>query len=117
MAQQLGHLAPDPAVIAAQGGQDLGCYAVALADQAEQDVLGPDVVVAELQRLAQGELQDLLGPRGERDVPGRGLAAAAHDADDPLPHRLLVDAQRGRARAATPLPSWISPSRMCSVPM
>ena len=44
-------------------------------------VLGADVVVAELEGLTERELQDLLGARGEGDVPGRGLL--------PLPDDLL----------------------------
>ena len=39
----------------------------------EEDVLGADVVVAELQRLAQRELEDLLRAWGERDVTRRRL--------------------------------------------
>jgi hypothetical protein len=46
--------------------------------------------VAELQRLAQRELQHLLGPRRERDVPARRLLALADD----LLH-LLADALQG----------------------
>src|SRR5690606_34532303 len=50
---------------------------LALADEAEQDVLGADVVVAQLQRLAQGQLEHLLGTRRERDVARRSLLALA----------------------------------------
>src|SRR4029078_2949022 len=49
-------------------------------DEAEQDVLGADVVVAEAQRLAQRELEHLLRARGERDLAGRDLVALAADA-------------------------------------
>src|SRR6185295_17953766 len=42
-----------------------------LTHKAEQDVLCADVVVSQAQRLAEGELEDLLGARGERDLPGR----------------------------------------------
>jgi hypothetical protein len=42
-------------------------------------VLGADVVVAQLQGLAQGELQHLLGAGGERDVPTRCLLPLADD--------------------------------------
>ena len=45
-------------------------------------MLGADVVVAERQRLAKRELEHLLGPRRERDLPGGDLFAGAHDADD-----------------------------------
>ena len=68
--------------------EDLGGDTLALADQAEEDVLGPDVVVAQLQRLPQRELEDLLGPGGEGDVPGGGLRSLADDLDDLAAHRL-----------------------------
>ena len=51
--QQLDHLLADPAGVSAQLDQHLDGDAPALAHQAEQDVLGADVVVAQLQRLAQ----------------------------------------------------------------
>ena len=54
-------------------------------------MLGADVVVAELQRLAQRQLQHLLGPRRERDVPARRLLALADDLLDLLPDALQGD--------------------------
>jgi hypothetical protein len=57
-------------------------------------VLGADVVVAELQRLAQRQLQHLLGARGERDVSTGRLLALADDLLDLLAHALQRDAQR-----------------------
>ena len=54
--------------VGAQLHEHLGGDALALADEAEEDVLGADVVVAELQRLAERQLEDLLGARGEGDV-------------------------------------------------
>ncbi len=66
--QQLDDLLAHPGEVGAQLDQHLGGDALALADQAEQDVLGADVVVAELQRLAQAQLEDLLRPRREGDV-------------------------------------------------
>src|SRR5205823_1959588 len=42
--------------------------ALVLADEAEQDVLGADVVVAEGERLAQRKLEHLLRARRERDL-------------------------------------------------
>ena len=48
--------------------QDARGDALVLADEAEQDVLGADVVVAEAQRLAQRQLEHLLGARRERDL-------------------------------------------------
>ena len=44
-------------------------------------MLGADVVVAQRQRLAQGKLQDLLGARRERDLPGGDLLTGADDAN------------------------------------
>ena len=56
-------------------------------------MLGADVVVAELQRLAQRQLQHLLRPRGEGDVTGRGLLALADDLLDLLADALERDAE------------------------
>ena len=50
-------------------GQDLRAYPVLLPHQAEQDVLGADVVVVQFEGLAERQLEGLLRPRGERDVP------------------------------------------------
>src|SRR6185437_7744623 len=49
--QQLDDLLADPVEVGTELHQDLGGDAVAFPDQAEQDVLSPDVVVTELQRL------------------------------------------------------------------
>ena len=59
--------------VGAELDEHLGGDALALADETEQDVLGADVVVAELERLAQRQLEHLLRPRRERDVPRRRL--------------------------------------------
>ncbi len=80
-------------------------------------MLGADVVVTELQRLTEAELEHLLGTGSERDVPGRGLLSLADDFLD-----LTTDASREIPNdssdfAATPSPSWMRPRRMCSVPM
>jgi hypothetical protein len=66
--------------------QDAGRDAFVFADQAEEDVLGADVVVAQRQGFAEGQLEDLLGARRERYLPGRHLFAGAHDAHDRRPH-------------------------------
>src|SRR6476469_6211705 len=73
--------------------EHLGGDALTLADQAEQDVLGADVGVAELQRLAQGQLEHLLGARRERDVPARRLLALADDLLDLRAHGLQGDVE------------------------
>ena len=92
-AEQLDDLLADPVEVGAELDQDLGRDALALADQAEQDVLGADVVVTELQRLAQAELEDLLGARRERDVPARGLLALADGLLDLGPNGLQRDVE------------------------
>ena len=61
--------------------QDAGAHAFALAHQAEQDVLGADVVVTERECLAQRELEHLLRGRGERDLAGGDLLAGPDQAD------------------------------------
>jgi hypothetical protein len=61
--------------------QDARGHALVLADQAEQDVLGADVVVAKRERLAERQLEHLLGARGERDLAGGDLLAGADDPD------------------------------------
>ncbi len=73
--------------------EHLGGHAFAFADQTEEDVLGPDVVVAELERLAQRQLEDLLRARRERDVAAGGLRALTDDLDDLLAHRFEADAE------------------------
>ena len=74
--------------------QDARGDALVLAHQAEQDVLGADVVVAEAQRLAQRELEHLLGARRERDLAGGDLLAGADDAHDLRAHALDGDVER-----------------------
>ena len=92
--QQLDDLLADAGQVGAQLHEHLGGDALALTDEAEQDVLGADVVVAELQRLAQRQLEDLLGPGREGDVPGRRRAALADDLLDLVAHGLERDAER-----------------------
>ena len=74
--------------------EDLRGDAFSLADETQQDVLGPDVVVTELQRFAQGQLENLLRARRERDVTGRRHLALTDDLLDLLAHRLQHDAER-----------------------
>src|SRR5690606_17790683 len=75
--QQLDDLLADLVEVGAEFDQYLRGHTFALADEAEQDVFGADVVVAELQGLAQGQFEDLLGTRGEGDVPAGSLLALA----------------------------------------
>ena len=85
-----------PVQVGAEPDQHLGGDALTLADQAEQDVLGTDVVVAQLVGLTQRELEHLLRERSERDVSGRCLLAPADDLLHLLAHRLQADPQRLR---------------------
>jgi hypothetical protein len=57
-------------------------------------VLGADVVVAELEGLPQGELENLLGPGREGDVARRRRAALADDLLHLGAHGLQGDAER-----------------------
>ena len=68
--------------------------ALVLAHQAEQDVLGADVVVAEAERLAQRELEHLLRPRRERDLARGDLFTRPDDPDDLSAHALDRDIER-----------------------
>ena len=74
--------------------QDAGRDALVLAHEPEQDVLGADVVVAERERLAQGQLEHLLGARRERDLARRHLVALADDPRDLRADLLDRDVER-----------------------
>ena len=74
--------------------QDPRGDALVLADEAEQDVLGADVVVAQGERFPQRELEHLLRARRERDLSGRDLVALADDARDLRPHLFHGDVER-----------------------
>ena len=73
--------------------EDAGGDALVLAHEAEQDVLGADVVVAEGERLAQRQLEHLLGARRERDLAGGDLLTGADDAHDLGAHALDGDVE------------------------
>jgi hypothetical protein len=88
------HLVADLVRIGVEIEQDAGRDALVLTHQAEQDVLGADVVVAEREGLAQGQLEHLLGPRRERDLAGGDLLAGADDADHLRADPLGGDVQR-----------------------
>ncbi|MND04502.1 hypothetical protein D3C83_248080 [compost metagenome] len=57
-------------------------------------MLGADVVVAQAQRLAEGELEDLLGARREGDLAGGDLFAGTDDAHDLGADALHRDVER-----------------------
>ena len=90
--QQLNDGLADLVEVGAELLEHLGGDALPFSDQAEEDVLGSDVVVAELERLAQRELEHLLGARRERDVAARSLRALTDDLDDLGTNRLEADA-------------------------
>src|SRR4051794_22361028 len=92
--QHADDLVADLLGVSVEVEQDARGDALVLAHEAEQDVLGADVVVAEAQRFAQRELEDLLRARRERDLTGGDLLAAAHDADDLSAHALHGDVER-----------------------
>src|SRR6185503_17587891 len=99
------------------------CEALLLAEQAEQDVFGTDVVVLERPRLVLGENDDLAGsfgeafehcassfprgPRGMAEAPivanGSGDAAppnGAFDSRNPLPANRVESAQEDGSKTA-----------------
>ena len=84
--EELDDLLTDARQIRAQLDEHLGSDAFSLADEPEENVFGADVVVAELQRLAEGELEHLLGAGRERDVTRRSGAAVADDLLDLRAH-------------------------------
>src|SRR5262249_31631354 len=78
-AEELEHLFTDVLDLDLQVAQDLRGDALALADEAEEEVVGPDVGVAEVARLLEGELEDLLRPRREGELPHRDHRRAGRD--------------------------------------
>ena len=57
--QQLDDLLADAVEIGTELDQNLGCYALTLTDETEQDVLRTDVVVSELQALRADSAREL----------------------------------------------------------
>ena len=73
----LRHASADALHVRAEVPEDLGADTLALASQPEQKVLGPDVALLKLQGLPERQLEDLPGPRREREVTRlRGLASS-----------------------------------------
>ena len=92
--KQLDDLLAHLVEVGAELDEHLSGNALTLADEAEQDVLGADVVVAELQGLAQRQLENLLGARRERDVTRRLLLALADDVLHLLAHGIERNPER-----------------------
>ena len=75
----MNDLLAHPVQIGAKLDEHLRCDAFALADQAQEDVLGADVVVPELQRLTKRQLENLLRPWSEGNVSTRRLLPLTDD--------------------------------------
>jgi hypothetical protein len=92
--QELDDLLADTAEIGAELDQYLRRDALALTDEAEQDVLRTDVVMAELECLTERKLEHLLGPRSKRNVTRWRRSALADDLLDLVADGLQRNAQR-----------------------
>ena len=115
--EQLDDLLADAREVGAEALEHLGRHALAFADEAEQHVLGADVAVAELERLTQGELEHLLRPGVNGGEPVGAVPASPMVSSTFSRTASSETPNDSSALAATPSPSWISPRRMCSVPM
>ena len=90
-----------PREVGPEADQDGRSHSLTFPQQSQEHVLCPDVAVIHLQRLAQREFQDLLGPRREgrgaaRDGPGRpdrllDLVADGVEGDPERPQGLGAD--------------------------
>ena len=78
-AEKVEDLLADLLQLQAEVHEDLGGHAVLLAEQAEQEVLRPHVVVVQVPRLLDGVLDDLLGPRRLRELAHRHHLGSALD--------------------------------------
>ena len=103
-AQQPQHLGARLLEVHARVGQHLRRDALLLAQQAEQQVLGPHVGVVQLPRLGHRQLQHLLRPRRVRQVgAGRGRGLPLLDRVlDLLLHFLEIHLQVGQHRGGDP---------------
>ena len=91
LAQHADHLGAHLGEINAEVFQDPGSDALTFADQAQQQVLGADVVVTQLAGFLQGQLENTFGPGGEGDLHGHEAGAPADDLLDFHPGILEVD--------------------------
>src|SRR5439155_784501 len=78
---RLGHSLARRLELDAERLQHAGSDTLALARDAEQEVLGADVTVTELTSLVDRELDDLLDPRRQRDLARRRRRVAAPDGE------------------------------------
>ncbi len=93
-AQHADDLVANRLRVGAEVEQDARGDAPVLAHEAEQEVLGADVVVAEAQCLAQRKLQHFLRARRERHLARPRLVAHPDDAGDLAAHLFDRDVQR-----------------------
>ena len=89
--QDADDLVADLVEVHAEGLEDAGGDALALADEAEQQVLGADVVVAEAARFVDRELDDALRPWRQPDLTDDRTVTAADDELDGGPHLRQLD--------------------------
>ena len=101
--EQLNDLLAHTSQVGAQADEDLGGDTLALAYEAEQHVLGADVVVTQLKRLTEGQLEDLLRTWRERRRPRRGGPRWPDRLLDFLAHGLQRDAERLERLGRDPL--------------
>ena len=83
--QDADDLVADLVEVHAERLEDAGGDALALADEAEEQVLGADVVVAEPARLVDRQLDDPLGSRRQADLADDRPIAATDDELDRRP--------------------------------
>ena len=115
--QHADDLVADLVQVHAEALEHAGGDALALAHEAQQQVLGADVVVAEPARLVDRQLDHALRARGQPDLTDDGPVAAPDDELDRRPHLGSSTFMFSSTRAATPSPSRTRPSSRCSVPM
>ena len=89
--QDADDLVADLVQVHAETLEDAGGDALALADEAEQQVLRADVVVAEAARLVDGQLDDALRARRQPDLADDRAVAAADDELDGGAHLRQLD--------------------------
>ncbi len=97
LSDQREHFLTDCRQIGPRRNQNLGPDAFALAEHPEEDVLGPDVLLLQLHRFPQRQLQHLLGSRRHLDqdmalCPAEPLTSA-NDLDHLLASVFLLDPQ------------------------
>ena len=101
----------------AEALEDAGGDALALAHEAEQQVLRADVVVAEAAGLVDRQLDDALGAGVRPTSPTTGRSPRPMMNSTAVRTLASSTFMFSSTRAATPSPSRTSPSSRCSVPM